>query len=183
MIEGEIFQLTKNGDAGITEEEHFDIIRRKTAFLFGGSAQIGGMLGGLGTEHQQALQQYGFNVGIAFQLVDDLLDFTGDLSALGKPVGADLVEGKMTLPLIHLLGQPGHAGGDIVREIITKRSATQEQWNEILALLRESRSIEYASRRAVEFAERAKKQLSVFPPSSERDALLALPDYVLARDR
>jgi octaprenyl-diphosphate synthase len=183
MIEGEIYQLTKNGDAAITEEEHFDIIRRKTAFLFGASSQIGGMLGSVNKEQEQALQQYGFNLGIAFQVVDDLLDVTGDLEALGKPVGADLVEGKMTLPLIHLLQQPGHGGGDIVRDIIANRSASHAQWSEILDLLREHRSIDYASRRAVEFAERAKKQLSVFPPSSERDALLALPDYVLSRDR
>jgi len=183
MIEGEIFQLTKNGDAAITEDEHFDIIRRKTAFLFGGSAQIGGMLGRVSKEQEQALQQYGFSLGIAFQLVDDLLDFTGDLAALGKPVGADLLEGKMTLPLIHLLQQPGHRGGEIVREIIEKRAATNEQWDEILGLLHEHRSIDYASRRAVEYAERAKKQLAIFPPSSERDALMALPDYVLSRDR
>jgi len=183
MIEGEIFQLTKNGDAAITEEEHFDIIRRKTAFLFGGSAQIGGMLGRVNKEQEQALQQYGFSLGIAFQVVDDLLDFTGDLAALGKPVGADLLEGKMTLPLIHLLQQPGHRAGEIVRDIIEKRAATNEQWDEILALLHEHRSIDYASRRAVEFAERAKKQLAIFPPSSERDALMALPDYVLSRDR
>ncbi|MEQ1727800.1 MAG: polyprenyl synthetase family protein, partial [Vicinamibacterales bacterium] len=180
---GEIYQLTKNGDAAITEDEHFDIIRRKTAFLFGASSQIGGMLGGVNKEQEGALQQYGFNLGIAFQVVDDLLDFTGDFEALGKPVAADLVEGKMTLPLIHLLQQPGHRGGEIVRDIIEKRAATTEQWQEVLGLLREFRSIEYASRRAVEFAERAKKQLQLFPPSSERDALLALPDYVLSRDR
>lgn len=183
MIEGEIYQLTKNGDAAITEDEHFDIIRRKTAFLFGASSQIGGMLGGVNKEQEEALQQYGFNLGIAFQVVDDLLDFTGDLKALGKPVAADLVEGKMTLPLIHLLQQPGHRAGDIVREIIANRAATDAQWNDVLSLLREHRSIDYASRRAVDFAEKAKKQLAVFPPSSERDALLALPDYVLSRDR
>ncbi len=183
MIEGEIYQLTKNGDAAITEDEHFDIIRRKTAFLFGASSQIGGMLGGANKAQEEALQQYGFNLGIAFQVVDDLLDFTGDYEALGKPVAADLVEGKMTLPLIHLLQQPGHRGGEIVREIIEKRAATSEQWQEVLGLLREHRSIEYASRRAVEFAELAKKQLQLFPPSSEREALLALPDYVLSRDR
>ncbi len=108
MIEGELYQLTKNGDAEITEDEHFDIIRRKTAYLFGGCAQIGGMLGQVSREQEQALQQYGFNLGIAFQLVDDLLDFTGDFAALGKPVGADLREGKMTLPLIHLLQQRDH---------------------------------------------------------------------------
>ena len=105
MIEGELFQLTKNGDADITEDEHFDIIRRKTAYLFGGCAQIGGMLGKVGAEREQALREYGFNLGIAFQLVDDLLDVTGDAEALGKPVGGDLREGKMTLPLIHLLQQ------------------------------------------------------------------------------
>src|ERR1700680_2665274 len=78
MIEGELYQLTKNGDAGITEDEHFDIIRRKTAYLFGGCAQIGGMLGTVPTDREQALRDYGFNLGVAFQLVDDLLDVTGD---------------------------------------------------------------------------------------------------------
>jgi octaprenyl-diphosphate synthase len=183
MIEGELFQLTKNGDADITEEEHFDIIRRKTAYLFGGCAQIGGMLGRVSSEHEKALQEYGFNLGIAFQIVDDLLDFTGDLSALGKPVGADLREGKMTLPLIHLLQQGEEAGEKIIRDIIASRTASEEQWTDLLSLLKKHRSIEYALRRAVEYAERAKKPLSAFPPSSERDALLALPDYVLSRDR
>jgi len=183
MIEGEIYQLTKNGDATITEEEHFDIIRRKTAYLFGGSVQIGGMLGRVTKEQEEALQQYGFNLGIAFQLVDDLLDFTGDLAALGKPVGADLVEGKMTLPLIHLLQQGGTRGEEIVRDIIAQRSATEAQWAELLRLLKEHRSIEYAHHRALEFAERARKPLYAFPPSHERDALLALPDFVLSRDR
>ena len=102
MIEGELYQLTKNGDAGISEDEHFDIIRRKTAYLFGGCAQIGGMLGNVTAEREQALREYGFNLGVAFQLVDDLLDFTGDAGAVGKPIGSDLREGKVTLPLIHL---------------------------------------------------------------------------------
>ena len=183
MIEGELYQLTKNDDAGITEDEHFDIIRRKTAYLFGGCGQIGGMLGNIGAEKEQALQEYGFNLGVAFQLVDDLLDFTGDLKALGKPVGADLREGKMTLPLIHLLQQGEDRAERIVRDIIESRNATDEQWAEIMTMLHAHRSIEYANQRAVEFAERAKKSLHAFPPSSERDALLALPDYVLSRDR
>ena len=183
MIEGELYQLTKNGDADITEDEHLDIIRRKTAYLFSGSAQIGGMLGTITKEQQDALREYGFNLGVAFQLVDDLLDFTGDAKALGKPIGADLREGKMTLPLIHLLGQDEEVGEAIVRDIIASRATTEEQWIELLRILQEHRSIDYAHRRAVEYAERAKKPLSVFPPSSERDALLALPDYVLSRDR
>ncbi len=183
MIEGELYQLTKNGDADITEEQHFDIIRRKTAYLFGGCAQIGGMLGKVSEEQAQALREYGFNLGIAFQLVDDLLDFTGDAEALGKPIGADLREGKMTLPLIHLLQQREEVGERIVRDIIASRSVTEAQWSELLLILKEHRSTDYAYRRASEFAERAKKPLYAFPPSSERNALLALPDYVLSRDR
>jgi octaprenyl-diphosphate synthase len=134
-------------------------------------------------EREQALQEYGFNLGIAFQLVDDLLDFTGDAVALGKPIGADLREGKMTLPLIHLLQQDDEAGGRIVRDIMASRSTTEEQWDQLLGILGRHRSIDYAYRRASEYAERAKKPLSAFPPSSERDALFALPDYVLSRDR
>jgi octaprenyl-diphosphate synthase len=183
MIEGELYQLTKNGDADITEDEHLDIIRRKTAYLFSGSAQIGGMLGTISPEQQEALREYGFNLGVTFQLVDDLLDFTGDAKALGKPIGADLREGKMTLPLIHLLSQDEEVGEAIVRDIIASRSTTEEQWSELMRILQSHRSIDYAYRRAVEYAERAKKPLAVFPPSSERDALLALPDYVLSRDR
>ena len=98
MIEGELYQLTKTGDVDITAEEHFDIIRRKTAHLFGGCAQIGGMLGATTPEQQAALWEYGFNLGIAFQLVDDLLDYTADERALGKPIASDLREGRSRYP-------------------------------------------------------------------------------------
>lgn len=185
MIEGELYQLTKNGDVDIHEDEHFEIIRRKTAYLFGGCAQIGGILGGVRPEQERALQEYGFNLGIAFQLVDDLLDFTGDAGALGKPVGSDLREGKITLPLIHLLERGGgsNGAGDLIREIVRDRSVTPERWEELTRLLAEHRAIDYAYTKAVEYAEAAKKHLYMFPPSPERDALLALPDHVLARDR
>jgi octaprenyl-diphosphate synthase len=184
MIEGELYQLTKNGDAGITEDEHFDIIRRKTAYLFGGCAQIGGMLAKISDEQAQALREYGFNLGMAFQIVDDLLDFTGDAEAVGKPLASDLCEGKVTLPLIHLQQHAGDTdAAQIVRDIIAARAATREQWHELLRMLKEHASIDYAYRRAVDFAERAKKPLYAFPPGAERDALLALPDYVLSRDR
>jgi octaprenyl-diphosphate synthase len=111
MIEGELYQLTKNGDADITEEEHFDIMRRKTAYLFGGCAQIGGLLGKVSKDQEQALREYGFNLGMAFQLVDDLLDYTGDEETVGKPLGSDLREGKVTLPLIHLQRQDKDGSG------------------------------------------------------------------------
>jgi geranylgeranyl pyrophosphate synthase len=89
MIEGELYQLTKNGDADITEDEHFDIIRRKTAYLFGGCAEIGGMLGKVGPERETALREYGFNLGIAFQIIDDLLDVEGDPAQTGKATRLD----------------------------------------------------------------------------------------------
>jgi octaprenyl-diphosphate synthase len=183
MIEGELYQLTKTGDVDISEEEHFEIIRRKTAFLFGGCAEIGGMLGGVTPERAAALREYGFSLGITFQLVDDLLDYTADAAALGKPIGGDLREGKVTLPIILLLRGGGEEADGLIRSIVNDRSVTPEQWRELLRLLAEHRATDLAYERAVEYAERAKSCLSVFPPSRERDALLALPDYVLARDR
>ena len=183
MIEGELYQLTKNGVVDLSEEEHFDIIRRKTAHLFGGCAQIGGMLGEVGAEKEQALRDYGFSLGIMFQLVDDLLDFTGAAEALGKPVGADLRDGKITLPLIHLLEHGGPEAGELIRGVVRDRDVTVEDWARIKALLTEHRSIDYAYGRAVEFGEAAKRQLRVFPPSPEREALMALADFVLLRDR
>jgi octaprenyl-diphosphate synthase len=183
MIEGELYQQTKTGDVDISEEEHFEIIRRKTAFLFGGCAQIGGMLGGVPPEHESALREYGFNLGIAFQLVDDLLDYTADAAALGKPVGGDLREGKVTLPIILLLRAGGGDADSLIRTVVADRSVSAEQWREIVRLLREHGATELAYTRAVEYADRAKGCLAAFPPSRERDALLSLTDYVLARDR
>jgi octaprenyl-diphosphate synthase len=184
MIEGELFQLTKNGDADITEEEHFDIMRRKTAYLFGGCAQIGGLLGKVSKDQEQALREYGFNLGMAFQLVDDLLDYTGDEETVGKPLGSDLREGKVTLPLIHLQRQDKDgSGAQIIRDVITSRQVTETQWSDLKRNLRDHASIDYAYRKAVEFADHAKTHLYAFPSSPERDALLALPDYVLSRDR
>ena len=183
IVEGEIDQLTKNGDVDLSEEEHFDIIRRKTAYLFAGCAKIGGMLGATTREQQEALWEYGFNIGIAFQIVDDLLDFTGEEGALGKPVGGDLREGKMTLPVIHLLARGDDQAGALIRKIVRERDATHNEWRQLRTLLGHARSVDYAHSTAVEFVERAKRALRAFPSSPARDALLFLPDYVLSRDR
>jgi octaprenyl-diphosphate synthase len=183
MIEGELYQLTKTGDVDIAEDEHLEIIRRKTAYLFGGCAQIGGILGGATQEQAQALREYGFNLGIAFQLVDDLLDFTADQEALGKPVGGDLREGKVTLPVIYLLQRAGASARPIIERVVRERTVTTAEWQEIREMLAEHRATEAAYARAVEFATEAKRYLDVYPVSRERDLLLALPDYVLSRDR
>ena len=183
MIEGELYQLTKNGDVDISEEEHFDIMRRKTAYLFGACAQIGGMLGGVSTAHAEALREYGFNLGMTFQLVDDLLDFTGDSVAVGKPVGSDLREGKVTLPIINLLERAGEPARTLVGDIIRDKTVSREQWNELRRLLAEHHATTAALRQAHHYGALAQQHLSIFPPSAERDALMALPDYILSRDR
>ena len=183
IVEGEIYQLTKQGVVDLSEEEHFEIVRRKTAHLFAGSARIGGMLGPTSREQQEALWEYGFNIGMAFQLVDDLLDFTGDEVALGKPVGGDLREGKLTLPVIHLLAHDDGYARTLVGAIVRERTATVDQWRQLRALLTQTRSIDYAYNTALDFVERAKRALRVFPPSDAREALLFLPDYVVSRDR
>ena len=183
MIEGELYQLTKAGDVDISEDEHLEIIRRKTAYLFGGCAEIGGMLGDVSPEQRTALREYGFNLGVAFQLVDDLLDYTADKTALGKPIGGDLREGKVTLPAILLLQRDSGRSRELVKSLLAGHSFTPESWQELQGLLHEHQAIEHAYDRAVEYASKAKTYLEVFTRSSEREALAALPDYVLARDR
>lgn len=183
IVEGEIYQLTKKGAIDLSEDEHFDIVRRKTAYLFAGSARIGGMLGPTTREEQEALWEYGFNIGMAFQIVDDLLDFTGEETTLGKPVGGDLREGKMTLPVIHLLAAGHPRGKSLVDRIAGEQETTLGEWRELRAALAEAGSIEYAQRRALDFAERAKRALRAFAPGAARDALEFLPDFVLSRDR
>jgi len=120
---------------------------------------------------------------MSFQLIDDLLDFSGDEVALGKPVGGDLREGKVTLPVIRLLQRGDAATAEMIHDVVRERSVTPERWRDICRLLHETRSVEYAMDRAQEQASLAKKQLYLFPPSAARDALMALPDYILARDR
>jgi octaprenyl-diphosphate synthase len=183
MIEGELYQLSKKGEVMISEQEHLDIIRRKTAYLFGGCARIGGILGNATPEQERALEQYGISLGMSFQLIDDLLDFAGDEVALGKPVGGDLREGKVTLPVIRLLQRGDAATAAMIHDVVRERCVTPERWRDICRLLHETRSVEYAMDRAQEQAALAKKQLYLFPPSDARDALMALPDYILARDR
>ena len=183
IVEGEIYQLTKNGDANLTEAEHFEIVQSKTAYLFAGCARIGGMLGPITRDQQEALWQYGLNIGMAFQIVDDLLDFTGEEVALGKPVGGDLREGKLTLPVIHMRDRGGPRAAALLRKVVEAREVSLDEWHEIRALLTQTRSIEYASRVASDYVERAKKTLYSFPSSDARDALMFLPDYVVSRDR
>ena len=182
MIEGELFQLTKNGDADITEEEHFDIMRRKTAYLFGGCAQIGGLLGKVSKDQEQALREYGFNLGMAFQLVDDLLDYTGDEETVGKPLGSDLREGKVTLPLVYALEFATPEERGLVETILTDRSYERVPFKRILALLEKYRGIERVKEKAQAFTDKARRTMGEFPESPYQRALLAVTDLITERD-
>jgi len=183
MIEGELFQLSKNGDITLGESDHFEILQRKTADLFGGCAEIGGSLGDLGPDGRRALRDYGFNLGVAFQLVDDLLDLTGREEVLGKPIASDLREGKLTLPVIHALQHGGPRIKSLIADVVRDRELTPERWQEIAGYLAEYRSLDYAYRKATEFGARAKASLALLPANPEREGLMALSDYVLSRDR
>jgi octaprenyl-diphosphate synthase len=183
MVEGELIQLTHNGNFDITEEQHLEISMRKTAFLFAACSQLGGILGAAGEEKEELLRLYGLNVGLAFQLVDDVLDFTSNENILGKPVGSDLKEGKLTLPLIYLMcdGEPRHR--ELVRAALRNDSLDAPDCDVILELVRECHTADRVLAKAHDYAQKAKTCLADFPPCPARDALLSIPDYIVERDR
>jgi octaprenyl-diphosphate synthase len=183
MIEGELYQLTKTGDVDISEEEHFEIIRRKTAFLFGGCAQIGGMLGGVTPE------QRGGAARVRLQPRRRLPARGRPARLHGRPDRARQADRRRPArgqgdAAGHPAAGPRRPEADrLIRTVVDERAVSPDQWRDILRLLREHRATDSAYERAVEYANQAKACLGVFPPSRERDALAALPDYVLARDR
>jgi octaprenyl-diphosphate synthase len=183
MIEGELIQLSLSGNPDVTEEQHLDISMRKTAFLFSACAQMGGILGMVSAEQEEALRLYGLHVGMAFQMVDDVLDITSTESTLGKPVCSDLKEGKLTLPLIYLMrdGEPEHR--ELIREIIRKDGFGRAHREKVLDLVREYRTADRVIEKAHEYARQAKKCLDGFSPCQAREALLAVPEYIVERDR
>jgi octaprenyl-diphosphate synthase len=182
MIEGEILEIERNGDLEVTEADHVDIIRRKTADLFGACMRIGAILGRVGDEKEQALASYGLNLGICFQMVDDLLDFTAEEKTLGKPVANDLREGKVTLPMIFLLRKAGRPGIEKVGTVLADRGFGRVSREEIVRLAREHGALDEARVLAETYAEAARRDLEVFDRSPYREALQVLPDFILARD-
>ena len=182
MIEGEILEIERNGNLEVTEADHLDIIRRKTADLFAACLRIGAVLGAVGEEKEKAVASYGSNLGICFQMVDDLLDFTAEEKTLGKPVANDLREGKVTLPMIFLLRKAGRPGIEKVGTVLEDRGFGRVSRDEIVRLAREHGALDEARALAETYAEAARRDLSGFERSPYREALEALPDFILARD-
>jgi octaprenyl-diphosphate synthase len=182
MTEGELIEIERRGDAGVSEADHLDLVRRKTACLFSACTQIGGLLAGVDAAREQALASFGMNLGICFQIVDDLLDFVGDERTLGKPVLNDLREGKLTLPAIYMLRRPEGRGAERLRRIVADRGFVQVSAEEIVRLAQQEGALDEARRVAEDYAEAARRDLAVFEPSPFREALLAAPGFVLARE-
>jgi len=182
MTEGELVQLVLRGRLDVTEEQHLDIVRCKTAYLFSACAEVGAILGGATREQQQALRDYGLYLGIAFQLIDDVLDFTSTEKRLGKPVVNDLREGKLTLPLIYLLEIDSGKYERKLQTIMQKRLNGFDA-EEVIALVKENGTLKRAELEAHKYAEMARQTLSVFPDSEVRQVLLKIPDYIVERDR
>ena len=182
MIEGELLEIERNGDLRMSEAQHLDIIRRKTADLFAACMSIGAILGEVNDEKRKALTSYGLNLGICFQMVDDLLDFTADEKVLGKPVNNDLREGKLTLPVIFLLRKAGSAGEKTVSHVLADRGFERVTREELLRLAREHGALDEARALAERYAEAARKDLAAFDRSPFREALAVLPDFILSRD-
>ncbi len=179
IAEGEVQQLTNVGNPDIDEAVYFDTIQGKTAMLFEAASHSGAILAEADPEQEAALQLYGRYLGLAFQLIDDLLDYQGDAEAMGKNVGDDLAEGKPTLPLIQAMvaGTPEQA--ETVRKAI--RQGGLEHLDEVLAIVRDTGALDYTRARAEEMAGKALAQLDKVPPSRYRDSMADLARLAVER--
>jgi octaprenyl-diphosphate synthase len=182
MTEGELLQLTLLGRTDVTEEQYFDVIARKTAYLFSACCEIGALIGGADARTQNMLRDYGMNLGIAFQLIDDLLDFTSSEDVLGKPAGADLLEGKVALPLIFLLQREPEMRSAI-QTVIGDASYTSVSRAALLAALEKTGALGIALQRAIEYASAALAALHGLPDSTYGQVLSSIPAYIVERDR
>jgi octaprenyl-diphosphate synthase len=182
MVEGELLQMEKLGKL-ITLDEHFDLIFRKTACLFSVCMRLGAILGGASPEQEAALAKYGHDLGMAFQIVDDVLDLTASEDVLGKPVASDLREGKVTMAVIHALERCTNSERSQIEKILKDRAFNGVTHADILQILQRYGSLEAATSRAAEYAESACKSICFFPDSEIKRALLWAPEFVVAREK
>ncbi len=181
MVEGEMIQLTLLGDRGTTESQQLDLVYRKTAYFFSSSMRLGAMVAGCNSSTEARLGQYGTHLGMAFQLVDDLLDFSSSSEKLGKPVGNDLREGKATLPLILLLQYCRPEEARRVSRLLQEGGIGAVSLREIQEMMARYGTLDATRERARTYGEQAKDCLSSFPESLYKQALLSLPDFILER--
>ena len=182
MVEGELIQLEKIGRIDVTEEDALRLATYKTACLFSGCARLGAVLGRLASREEEALAEYGRYAGLAFQLVDDLLDFTASAQQLGKPVLSDLKEGKVTLPLIYAMENGHREARELVARVLAEKEFDSVRPETIVSLVQDSGALDRARRLAHDCAQRAKACLNGHRDSEYARALATLPDFILERE-
>jgi octaprenyl-diphosphate synthase len=182
MVEGELLQIEKLGKR-ITLDEHFDLIFRKTACLFSVCMRLGAILGGATPEQEAALGKYGHDLGMAFQIVDDVLDLTASEDVLGKPVASDLREGKATMAVIHALEHSTGEESAKIETVLRNGAFNGVTHAEVLEILQRYGSLEAATARAVQYAESAQRSICTFPDSEIKRALLWAPEFVVSREK
>jgi octaprenyl-diphosphate synthase len=180
IAEGEVLQLTRAGDASTTEAQYLDVITRKTAVLFAAGCWGAARLGGEDEKTMQGMREFGLNLGIAFQMIDDVLDYDGDPATMGKNAGDDLTEGKPTLPLIHVLREGTEAEQALVRRAITEKTA--EQIDDILTAVQRCGALAYTRKQAQYYHDLALAGLAQLPASDARTALQQITDLSINRD-
>jgi octaprenyl-diphosphate synthase len=182
MVEGELLQMEKLGKL-ISIDEHFDLIFRKTACLFSVCMRLGAILGGATPQQEENLAQYGRDLGMAFQIVDDVLDLTASEDVLGKPVASDLREGKVTMAVIHALQRCTTAEREAIATVVRERAFDGVTHSQVLDILNRYGSLEAAHERAAQYATMACNSICSFPDSETKRALLWAPEFVVAREK
>jgi len=181
MSQGEVHQLMRKGDISFSEEEYLEVIRRKTAMLFEAACRVSAVIADAPPEKEEALAGYGYNLGLAFQMADDLFDYTLTTADFGKEVGADLREGKLTLPVIYALKQAPSDDRNRMAKIIQDKDFSVTDFKRLVDLLDKYGGLAYTEKTAAAYIGSAKEFLSVFEPSQSKEIMLDIADYALAR--
>jgi octaprenyl-diphosphate synthase len=182
MIEGEMIQHVHHSDLSVTDDEYLEIIRNKTASLISATCRLGAVVSEAPKAEREALTQFGLDLGTAFQVADDTLDYVAERDLLGKDLGTDLKEGKMTLPLLHLLKTCSEDERRKIRRIVKGNGSLNKEFGYVLALMQHYGSLQYAMEVARQYVNRAKTRLALFSESPHKKALEAVADYVVTRD-
>lgn len=181
MSQGEIHQLMRKGSLDLSEAEYMEVIRRKTAVLFQGACRTSALIANASAQKEAALSEYGLNLGIAFQMADDLLDYTLDAQVLGKPVGSDLKEGKLTMPVIYVLETADAKDRLWMEKLIKNKDFSVHDFKMLITLLHQYGGIAYTRKLAQNYIQTAKNALAIFENSQAKETLLMIADYALVR--
>jgi octaprenyl-diphosphate synthase len=181
MSQGEVHQLMRKGDINLAEAEYLEVIRRKTAMLFAAACRVSAIIADAPTAQENALADYGYNLGIAFQIADDLYDYTLTTSDFGKEVGADLREGKLTMPVIFALTQATADDRDLMVKIIRDTNFKTADFNTLVGLLEKHGGIAHTKKAAADYIAKSKRALSIFEPSQPKEIMLDIADYAISR--